>query len=81
MKVGDGIYIFKTLVPTAVCCCTVADFYFPYISSCVSRSKLSKVSAGVWPLDPHLLVTWDIKWCMTNPVLIKLAVESQELGT
>lgn len=48
-----GICIFKTLVPTAVCCCIVADFYLSYISSCVSRSELSEVSARVWPLDPH----------------------------
>lgn len=56
-RLGMGICIFKTLVPTAVCCCTVAGFYLSYVSSCVSRSELSKLSAGVWPLDPHILVT------------------------
>lgn len=77
-RLGMGICIFKILVPTAVCCCTVADFYFPYISSCVSRAELSKVSAGVWPLDPRILVTWDMSCCTANPDLIKLAAEPQK---
>lgn len=74
-----GICIFKTLVPTAVCCCTVADFYLPYISSYVFRSELSEVPARVWPLDPHILVTWDMNCCMANIDLMKLATEPQEL--
>jgi len=74
-----GICIFKTLVPTAVCCCTVADFCLPYISSCISRSELSKVSAGAWPLDLRTLVTWEMNCCMANPDLIKSATEPREL--
>lgn len=74
-----GICIFTILVPTAVCCCTVAHFYLSYISSCVSRPELSKISAGIWPLDPHILVTRDINCCMANPDFIKLAIKPQEL--
>ncbi|KAJ7406628.1 hypothetical protein WISP_133084 [Willisornis vidua] len=45
------------------------------------RLELSKVSAGVWPLDLDLLVIWGINCCMANPDLIKLATESQDFFT